>query len=81
MCCPLPAQQFDNFARFWETPHFVFRKNLLAIYGDVEYATTANFEFNGYVEFLFEFLCQTGSCRLVVSSAAIKDMHVHRKPS
>ena len=81
MYCPLPAQQSDNLARFWETAHFVLRKNLLAIYGDVEYAATANFEFNGYVEFLFEFLCQTGSCRLVVSSAAIKDMHVHRKPS
>ena len=59
----------------------MFRKYLLAVYGDVEYAATANFEFNGYVEFFFEFLCQTGSCRLVVSSAAIKDVHVHRMSS
>ncbi len=80
-CCPLPAQESDNFARFWEAAHFVFRKNLLAIYGDVEYAATANLEFDACVKFLFEFLCQTGSRRLVVSSAAIKDVHVHRMSS
>lgn len=77
----LSAQEFDNFAWFWEAAHFVFRKNLLAIYSDVEYAATANLEFDGYVKFLFEFLCQTGSRRLVVSSAAIKDVHVHRMSS
>ena len=81
MYCPLPAQQPDNLTRFWKTVHFVLRKNLLTIDGDVEHAATASFEFNGCVEFLFEFRCQTGSCRLVVSLVAVKDMHVHREPS